>query len=103
MEPGYAVIMGEQKYTDIHGTPMLAIFADPPACKPYCDRPDAKAQREWVVIQAAFVATSNPKGRIIRLPFAAHEVFRSNEQEVEREMNSFIDNLPVETSIKARH
>jgi pimeloyl-ACP methyl ester carboxylesterase len=75
MEPGYAVIMGEQKYTDIHGTPMLALFADPPACKPYCDRPDAKAQREFVVTQADFVATSNPKGRIIRLPLPLMKCF----------------------------
>lgn len=103
MEPGYAVIMGEQKYSDVHGTPILAIFADPPACKPNCDRADAKAQKKWVAEQSSFVATDIPKARIVRLPFADHEVFRSNEHEVEADMNSFIDSLSVVTPIKGRH
>jgi pimeloyl-ACP methyl ester carboxylesterase len=94
METGDAVILGEQKYATIRNVPMLAIFAQPHACKPYCDRADAKAQEAWVSAQVNFVAASNPAARIVRLPYADHEVFRSNELEVEREMNAFIRGLP---------
>jgi pimeloyl-ACP methyl ester carboxylesterase len=93
MQAGDAVILGGQKYTGVRNVPMLAIFAQPPACQPNCDRADAKAQKNWVSRQVDFVAASNPNARIVRLPYADHEVFRSNAAEVEREMNAFVRNL----------
>ncbi len=91
---GDAVLLGEQKYTSIHNVPMLAVFAQPPACEPYCGRADAKAKKIWVTKQIDFVAATNPKARIVRLPYADHLIFRSNEADVEREIKSFIGNLP---------
>ena len=35
-----------------------------------------------------------PQARVVRLPGAEHDVFRSNETEVLREMNSFLATLP---------
>lgn len=94
MQTGDAVLLGEQKYTSIHNVPMLAIFAQPHACKPNCGRADTKANEIWVSKQIDFIAAANPNARIVRLPYANHEVFRSNAAEVEREMNSFMGNLP---------
>jgi len=94
MEAGDAILLGGQKYTSIHNVPMLAIFAQPPVCEPNCGRADAKAQKIWVSKQVDFVAAINPKARIVRLPYANHLVFQSNAAEVEREMNSFLRNLP---------
>jgi len=94
MQTGDAVLLGEQKYTSIHDVPMLAIFAQPHACQPYCDRADTKANELWVSRQIEFVAAANPNARIVRLPYADHQVFESNAADVEREMNSFMRNLP---------
>jgi len=91
---GDAVLLGEQKYISIHDVPMLAIFAQPPVCAPNCDRADAKAKKIWVTKQIDFVVAANPKARIVRLPYADHQVFESNTADVEREMNSFMRDLP---------
>lgn len=94
MQVGDAAILGQQKYTGVHDVPMLAIFAQPPACEPNCGRADAKAKKIWVTKQIDFVAAANPKARIVRLPYADHQVFESNAAEVEREMRSFMRDLP---------
>jgi pimeloyl-ACP methyl ester carboxylesterase len=92
-----------QKYTVIPA-PILAIFASPhkaPSLPP--NAPPARAAR-----MAAMLARENanteaqvkafesglPHARVVRLPGAEHYVFRSNEVEVIREMNSFLAALP---------
>jgi len=50
-------------------------------------------EKEFVGAQAeAFERL--PKAKVVRLPFASHYVFFSNEEEVLGEMNAFIGSLP---------
>jgi hypothetical protein len=35
----------------------------------------------------------NPSARVVRLPYADHYVYKSNEDEVMQEMNRFMDTL----------
>jgi len=92
-----ATLAGAQKYTDIRG-PVLAIYAVP--------RDPAPAVRSDPAALAAFEAgnagreaqakafeTGVPSARVVRLAHASHFVFVSNEADVLREMNAFLDNL----------
>jgi non-heme chloroperoxidase len=44
--------------------------------------------------QAKALQAGLPSARIVRLAGAAHDVFRSNEADVLREMNAFLARLP---------
>ena len=83
----------KKKYGTLH-LPVLAIFAVPQKCTKDCDSPDAKI---WAADQAAsadaFEAV-NPRARVVRLGNSRHSVWKSNEDEVLREMNAFMDGLP---------
>ena len=78
-----AIIAGYQKYTQIP-VPVLAIFAvqDQSSFGPE-DEAQARAFEKGV-----------PSARVVRLPHASHYVYRSNEADVVREINSFIVGLP---------
>ncbi len=62
-------------------------------CAPNCDTPGAKALFAAVQQQAAFVAALNPADKVVKLPYADHFVWRSNPDDVMREMNAFMDGL----------
>lgn len=93
----FAIFNEEQKYTGITA-PCLAIFAVPH------DRAvptDAAHHAAAVAFELArSTAMSNafaagvPSAKVVRLPNANHYVFRSNEAEVVRAMNDFLDKLP---------
>jgi non-heme chloroperoxidase len=94
----YAIISGQRKYTHING-PVLAIFASPPAAPIGAD--GDPAMRAMVAeadsataLQVSAFARGVPQARVVRLPRANHFVFRSNEEDVLREMRAFIDGLP---------
>jgi pimeloyl-ACP methyl ester carboxylesterase len=95
---GVAINLGEQKYTDIR-VPLLAIFALPHSTSPAV-RDDPKKLAEYKAREEEFVGAQAkaferlPNAKVIRLPFANHYVFFSNEADVLREMNAFIGNLP---------
>ena len=80
-------------YGSIKG-PILAIFAEPKACQPYCDLAGAKAFDAQFTSQVDAFEKGNPLARVVRLPYATHLVYQSNEGDVEREMNIFMDGLP---------
>jgi hypothetical protein len=91
-----AVMVGRQKYTDIR-PPVLAIFAAPhnPG-PPMSNDPAAKAAfqaRDGAGMETAF-EKGLPSARVVRLPDAHHYVFLSNESDVLREMNAFLQGLP---------
>lgn len=94
-----AIFAGEQKYTKISDS-ILAIFAVPPNFGPdlgdnlsvaaaFQARVDAEVEAQVKSFEAG-----NPTARVVRLPHANHYVFRSNEEDVIREMKAFIGNLP---------
>jgi non-heme chloroperoxidase len=94
----YAIISGQRKYTDIRG-PVLAIFASPGEVPPGIAQDSAMratvAEVDSVTeLQVSAFARGVPQARVVRLPRANHFVFRSNEDEVLREMRAFIGGLP---------
>jgi pimeloyl-ACP methyl ester carboxylesterase len=87
-----AMFVGERKYVGIK-PPFLAIVSVPPRCQPNCDLPAAKADAAFAATQIDAIEADYPNGHVVRLPYASHYVFRSNEADVEREMNAFMDSL----------
>ena len=87
-----AIQANPRKYTAIKA-PLLAIIAVPHACAPNCDRPSVKALAEQDTARADAFAAGNPNARVVRLAYAQHDVYRSNEADVMREMNAFMDGL----------
>jgi len=73
--------------------PILALAAVPQRCAKDCDSATAKAGAAVVEKQAQFVAASNPGLRLVRLAHADHFVWHTNQADVVREMNSFMDGL----------
>ena len=95
----YAIVSGQQKYTDIHG-PVLAIFASPPEAPPGAEKDPAMATIIAEVdaateLQASAFARGIPQARVVKIPRANHFIFRSNEAEVLREVRAFINSLPT--------
>jgi len=74
------IVAGFQRYTSIPVS-LLAIFRVAPDWRP--GRLAADAFEKGV-----------PSAHVVRLPNASHEVFRSNEADVLREMDAFISGLP---------
>lgn len=88
----YAMESGERKFTRIGG-PVLAIYAwprprDPAMHDQLADMDSATA------FQIRAFQRGVPQARVVRLPYADHYVFRSNEADVLREMRAFIRGLP---------
>ncbi|HEY2009045.1 MAG TPA: alpha/beta hydrolase [Rhizomicrobium sp.] len=73
--------------------PALILATYPVKCAPNCDTPFAKALFAAVQQQVAFVTALNPGDKLVKLPYADHFVWRSNPDQVEREMNTFMDGL----------
>ncbi len=95
-----AILAGVEKYTDIR-VPVLAFFAFPQDLAPtvFADDPAAHARLEAVnradrETQIKAFQTGIPSARVVRLPHANHFLFISNETDVLREMNVFLEKLP---------
>jgi non-heme chloroperoxidase len=93
----FAVFNGEQKYTEIKD-PCLAIFAVPhDSALPTDPAHHAAAvafELERSTKMSDGFAAVFPSAKVVRLPNANHYVFRSNEADVIRAMNDFLDKLP---------
>jgi pimeloyl-ACP methyl ester carboxylesterase len=87
-----AIQANPRKYTAIKA-PILAIIAVPHACAPNCEKPSVKALAQEDEKRADAFAAGNPNARIVRLAYAQHEIYRSNEADVVRQMNSFMGSL----------
>jgi non-heme chloroperoxidase len=88
-----AAIVGTARPYGAVKAPALMLAAYPVKCAPNCDTPYAKALFPAVQQQVAFVAALNPGDKVVKLPYADHFVWRSNPDEVMREMNAFMDGL----------
>lgn len=88
-----AAIVGNAHPYDGIKAPMLILAAYPAKCEPNCDTPFAKMLFAAVQQQVAFISAQNPAAKIVKLPYADHFVWRSNPDEVEHEINSFMDGL----------
>lgn len=93
-----AVMAGMRKYTAIQ-VPVLAIFAVPLAFGPSVNQDPAapavaEAREAFREEQAKAFEKGVPQARVVRLPHALHAVWRSNEEDVLREIHSFLADLP---------
>lgn len=94
-----AVMLGAQKYAGVK-CPVLAIYAVPhdfgPPPKEHPEKLEAMkaSDLERTSAQADAFAAANPQARVVRLANANHYVFRSNEEDVLREIKAFITTLP---------
>ena len=94
-----AIFSGERKYTEIK-VPCLAIFAVPhdpnaifPSDAPHHAAAVAADLERSTNLSNAF-ETGVPSAHVVRLHNATHYVFNSNEAEVLRTMNDFLNKLP---------
>ena len=94
-----AILAGEQEFTNVP-VPILAIFANPHDLgSMFKDDPAARSAAvardvAYTGTQAKAVQTGLPTSRVVQLPNADHYVFQSNESDVLREMNAFLNSLP---------
>jgi non-heme chloroperoxidase len=88
----HAIGKGERKYGAVKA-PTLVISSSPPACGSNCDSPAAKKYEALVTSFIIAFQAGNPDAHIVRLAHASHQVWRSNEAQVEQEMNAFMDGL----------
>jgi non-heme chloroperoxidase len=92
-----AIMAGEQKYTDIK-SPVLAIFADPHDIggSPMDEKQKAAAaahDAEFTEAQAKAWERMVPTAKVIRIPNANHYIFKSNEAEVLKDVEEWVDGL----------
>jgi len=87
-----AIFTGLRKYSGVKA-PALAIFASPHACTGFCISPQYKAQEATVAAQADAFEAGVPSAHVVRISNANHYVFLSNEADVMRDMNAFMDGL----------
>ena len=102
--PGAAAIApGMKKYSTIP-VPALIIFAEPhdPGLwtKASSDPAIEKAAKDFAVLETAItekqvkaIEEAVPAAHIVKIPFASHTLFLSNEEQVLREMKSFLSGL----------
>lgn len=97
----FAIMEGRESFTTIHD-PALVIFADEDNLGPASgDDPQTRAQavRQALMkrrkeLQIAAFERQVPSAHVVVIPQGTHYVFRSNEADVLREMNTFIAALP---------
>jgi non-heme chloroperoxidase len=100
-----ALRAGGQKYTRID-VPILAIYALPHERGITDPAKRAEADARDLAFQGAMAKAFEkglPSARVVWLAHADHYVFRSNEADVLREMNSFIAGLPVKSTAVRRN
>jgi len=71
--------------------PTLALFASPPQCDPDCGSSASKRRAADVEMQIDDFINANPRATVIRIPFASHFIWQSNELDTVRAMNAFMD------------
>jgi non-heme chloroperoxidase len=79
---------GQRAFIDVKG-PILVIAAAPH--DRFKGRPPKEYERETQRLSA--LEKRLPNAHIVRIPFASHFIYRSNEAQVVREMNAFMDGV----------
>jgi pimeloyl-ACP methyl ester carboxylesterase len=73
--------------------PILALLAMPRRCAPNCDKPFMQKIMAADAARADLFEKTAPQAKVVRIARASHYIYRSNEADVIREMNSFMDGL----------
>ena len=91
-EAGNRIFTNTRRYGVIK-LPILAILARPHNCGTSCDKPFMQKIMAAEVARDNYFEKHNPGARVVRLR-GSHFIWRSNEADVLREMNAFMDGLP---------
>jgi hypothetical protein len=91
-EAGNRIFTNTRKYGAVK-VPVLAILARPHNCGTSCDKPFMQKIMAAEVARDNYFEKHNPGARVVRLR-GSHFIWRSNEADVLREMNAFMDGLP---------
>lgn len=89
---GNRIFDNTRKYGAVQ-VPALVILAMPRRCQPNCDKPFMQRIMWGEAARAELFEKTAPHARVVRIPDASHFIWRSNEAQVEQEMNSFMDGL----------
>jgi pimeloyl-ACP methyl ester carboxylesterase len=71
--------------------PALVLMATPQKCDRDCDSPIRKKWHADAVKQADDITATEPTVRVVLIGNSEHFIYRSNPEQVEREMNAFMD------------
>jgi len=91
-EAGNRIFTNTRRYGVIK-LPILAILARPHNCGTVCDKPFMQKIMAAEVARDTYFEKHNPDAKVVRLR-GSHNIWRSNEADVLREMNAFMDGLP---------
>lgn len=86
-------IDGNQHPYDAAPVPVLAILAEPRQCGNGCDKPFTQKIMAAAAARSDLFEKTAPHSRVVRIAKANHYIWRSNEAQVEQEMNAFMDGL----------
>jgi len=89
---GARIMSNERQYGAVK-VPALAILAMPKQCPGGCDNPTQQRIMAGDAARAELFEKQTPGSHVVRLPHANHYVWRSNEADVLREMNAFMNGL----------
>jgi non-heme chloroperoxidase len=89
---GNKISANQRPYTTAP-VPILAILAMPRRCAPNCEKPFMQKIMAADAARADLFEKSAPNAKVIRIANASHYIYRSNEADVIREMNAFMDGL----------
>ncbi len=84
-----AIVNGVRIFTRIE-VPVLSIVAVPPKCVTDCTSVNYLQRAADAAEQAEDFAAVNPNAKVVQIPNASHFIWKTNQQEVEREMNKFL-------------
>jgi hypothetical protein len=70
--------------------PVLSIVAIPIQCAPDCNSGGAIRREKEEEMQVADFSRANPAAQIVRIPYADHFLWKSNEKAVIKAMDSFM-------------
>ena len=90
---GNRIFDNTRKYGPVK-VPVLAILAEPRQCGQNCDKPFMQKILAAAAARSAYFEKECPNARVVRIAKASHYIWRSNEAQVEQEMNAFMDSLP---------
>lgn len=84
-----AIVKGAHVYGPMK-VPVLSIVALPIQCAPNCNAEAAKKREKAEEQQAGDFSEANPSAKIVKIPYADHFVWKSDEETVVGSMNEFM-------------
>jgi len=89
---GNRIFDNTRKYGPVR-VPVLAVLAEPRQCGRNCDKPFMQKIMAADAARSANFEKQSPNAKVIRIANASHYIYRSNQADVVREMNAFMDGL----------